>query len=331
MDEIERGTRSSAESGRRHVKEVVVTGATGLVGRFVSAALEQEGVRVRRVARRARPGVAALDLADSLDRADPHISGADALVHLAGRVHVMRDTSTDPLAEFRAQNTRATVELARVAARVGCRRFVFMSTIKVNGEGAEDRAYSEADDASPQDPYAVSKWEAEQGLRRLADETGLEVAVIRPPLVYGPGVEGNFRRLWDVAGRRLPLPFGSLNNRRSLVGVRNLATLVCSCVVQEAAAGELFVASDQDDVSTPELIRRMAEAQGRRARLIPVPRSLLRAAGLLALPRHTMDRLCGSLVVDSSKATRLLGWTPSVRMTEQMREIAQYDLGGTAP
>jgi UDP-glucose 4-epimerase len=225
----------------------------------------------------------------------------------------MDDASIDPLAAFRSINTVATLNLARQAAQVGVKRFVFVSSIKVNGEG---RAvpYRETDAPAPEDAYAISKWEAEQGLRQIERETGMEVVILRPPLVYGPGVKANFLRLIQVVKRGWPLPLGAIRNRRSLLYLGNFVDAIRLCVEHPAAAGQTFLLDDGEPVSTPELIRALARAMGRPARLLAVPVSALEFAGMLLGRRAAVARLMGSLWVDGSAIRSRLGWTPLFSM-----------------
>ncbi len=241
------------------------------------------------------------------------LAGCDAVVHLAARVHMMREDAVDPMALFRAINAEATLNLARQAAQAGVKRFVFVSTIKVSGEG-RDEPYRETDVPAPEDAYAISKWEAEQGLRRIAQETGLEVVILRPPLVYGPGVKANFLRLMQMVARGWPLPLGAIRNRRSVLYLGNFVDAIRACVEHPAAAGQTFLLDDGEAVSTPDLIRALATAMGRPARLVPVPVGVLQLAGALMGKRAAVARLTGSLFVDSSAIRSRLGWTPPFSM-----------------
>jgi len=241
------------------------------------------------------------------------LAGCNAVVHLAARVHLMHDTAQDPLALYRATNTEATLNLARQAAQAGVKRFVFISSIKVNGEGC-DTPYRETDVAAPEDAYAMSKWEAEQGLQRIAQETGLEIVILRPPLVYGPGVKANFLRLMRMVQRGWPLPLGAIRNRRSLLYLGNFVDAICLCVEHPAAAGQTFLLDDGAPVSTPQLVRAVARAMGRPARLLAVPVGVLELAGALLGKRKAVARLTGSLCVDSSAIRLRLGWKPPFSM-----------------
>jgi nucleoside-diphosphate-sugar epimerase len=311
---------------------VLVTGATGFVGRHLVPMLLTAGWELRAALRsrdaRAPGGCEPVVVGDlaRLPDAGAALAGVDVVVHLAGRAHVMRETAGDPESEFRRVNAEATRHLAEQAARAGARRFVFLSTVKVNGERSFGRAFTEADAAAPEDAYGRSKWLAEQALHEVSRTGGLEVAAIRPPLVYGPGVKANFLRLLRLIDKGVPLPFGGVRNLRSLVSVWNLCDLVTCCVGHPAAAGETFLVSDQRDLSTPELIRAIADVMGRPARLLPVPEGVLRWASRLLRQGDVLDRLIGSLQVDSSKATRLLGWTPRLSVEDGLRRTAAWYL-----
>jgi UDP-glucose 4-epimerase len=225
----------------------------------------------------------------------------------------MNDKASDPLAEFREVNTEGTLNLACQAAQAGVKRFVFISTIKVNGEG-RDAPYRETDAAAPKDAYAISKWEAEQGLRQIEQETGMEVVILRPPLVYGSGVKANFQRLLHVVRRGWPLPLGAIHNRRSLLYLGNFVDAIRLCLEHPAAAGQTFLLDDGEPVSTPELIRAVARAMGRPARLLAVPVGMLKFAGALLGKRAAIARLADSLYVDSSAIRSRLGWVPPFSM-----------------
>jgi len=291
--------------------KVLVTGATGFVGTALRAQLAASGYDVLAVVRRVS-GIEGEIVLGDIDGATDWtvaLSGCDTVVHLAARVHVMDDTAQDPLALYRATNTEATLNLARQAAKAGVKRIVFISSIKVNGEG-RDAPYRETDAPAPQDEYAISKWEAEQGLQRIAQETGLEVVVLRPPLVYGPGVKANFLRLMRIVARGWPLPLGAIRNRRSLLYLGNFVEAIRVCVEHPGAAGKTFLLDDGEAVSTPELVRALARAMGRPARLLAVPASVLELAGILLGKRAAVARLTGSLYVDSSSIRAHVGWMP---------------------
>ena len=248
------------------------------------------------------------------------LQGVDVVIHLAARVHVMRDTAADPLDEYRRVNVDGTVRLASSAAAAGVRRFVYVSTLKVNGEAGR---FTESNQPAPTDPYAQSKLEAEIALRRIASEGRLEVVIIRPPLVYGPGVQANFRLLMRAITRGIPLPLGSIRNLRSLIGIDNLVDFIITCVAHPAAANETFLVADGEDLSTPDLVRRLARAMGRPARLFPIPPSVLRLGASLCGRQHVVDRLLESLQADISKARTRLSWSPPVSVDEALIRASQ--------
>jgi nucleoside-diphosphate-sugar epimerase len=306
---------------------LLVTGASGFVGRALSASLLKNNVLLTLTSRApAAPEVVAIgELGISTDWTSS-LRQCDTVVHLAARVHVMRDTAADPLAAFRAVNVDGTLSLARQAAAAGVKRFVFISSIGVNGsQTAPGESFSEADRAQPHNAYACSKWEAEQGLLRVASETGLEVAIIRPPLVYGANAPGNFGSLLRAVQRGYPLPLGAVHNQRSLVALDNLVDFIILCTTHPLAANQTFLVSDGQDMSTTQLVRGMAQAAGVSDRLLPVPVPLVRAAASLLGKTDAVDRLCGNLQVDISKARRLLDWSPSVSVQEGLRRtVAQW-------
>jgi nucleoside-diphosphate-sugar epimerase len=290
---------------------VLVSGANGFVGRALCSHLNAHGHAVVPAVRR-DSGLAGEAVVGDIDGATDWtaaLPGCDAVAHLAARVHMMDESAQDVLALYRATNTQATLSLAQQATQVGVKRLVFISSIKVNGDGSPV-PYCETDFPAPHDPYATSKWEAEQGLHDIAARTGLEVVILRPPLVYGPGVKANFRRLIDAVRKGIPLPFGSIDNRRSLLYLGNLVDAIRVCIEHPVAANKTYLISDGEDVSTPDLVRRLAKAMNRPARLLPVPPTLLSAAGTLLGKRDQVARLLGSLTLDSSAIRRDLGWTP---------------------
>lgn len=245
----------------------------------------------------------------------------DVAIHTAARVHVMHETAVDSLAEFRRVNVEGTLNLARQAAKAGVKRFVFLSSIKVNGESTQPgQAFFADDSPDPQDAYAVSKHEAETGLRQIAAETGLEFVIVRPPLVYGPGVRANLLSLIKAVARGIPLPLGAINNRRSLVGLDNLLDFIMTCADHPAAANQTFLVSDAEDLSTTDLIRHIARALNKPAHLIPVPVSVLEAGAALMGKGHVAQRLCSNLQVDTAKNRALLGWTPPFSVDEGLRQ-----------
>lgn len=310
---------------------ILATGATGFVGKAVVQRLlaEDESQRVAVAVRREDPKLSARvlqhvtgDLESTTDWSAA-LGGISAVVHCAARVHVMADTATNPLDEFRRVNVQGTLNLVRQAAAAGVQRFVFISSIKVNGEVTQLGRPFTADDApAPLDAYGVSKMEAEQGLREIARQTGMGVVIIRPPLVYGLGVKANFAAMMRWLERGVPLPLGAIHNQRSLIAMDNLVDLIVTCLTHPAAANQTFLVSDGEDVSTTELLRRMGQALGHPARLIPVPASLLKVAAGLVGKGDVAQRLCGSLQVDASKTLELLGWVPPVSLDEGLRRAA---------
>ena len=302
-----------------------MTGANGFIGRAVIERLRRDGYAVRAAIRqnadRLPPDVegTAGDLHPDRDWSDS-LRGVDLVIHLAARVHVMAETAADPLDEYRRVNVDGTISLARSAADAGVRRFVYVSTLKVNGEAGR---FTETSEAVPADPYAQSKHEAEVALRQIANERRLEVVIIRPPLVYGPGVRANFRALKRAIARGIPLPLGAIRNQRSLIGIDNLVDFIVTCLRHPAAANETFLVTDGEDLSTPDLVRRLAKAMDRPARLFPMPPSLLRCVGFLAGRRNVADRLLESLQADISKARVRLSWSPPVSVDEALMRASQ--------
>lgn len=310
---------------------ILVTGASGFVGRaMVARLLQRHQIRISTRATtiesihskvEVAPGKC-LSPAEDWSEALARVS---TVVHCAGRVHIMTEQATDPLLKFRQINVDGTLNLARQAAAAGVRRFVFLSSIKVNGERTNPGCPFTADQQpEPGDPYGVSKMEAEIALRDLATKTGMEVVIIRPPLVYGPGVKANFLEMMRWLARGVPLPLGAVTqNKRSLVALDNLVDLVATCIDHPAAANQTFLVSDGEDLSTAALLRRLSLALGRPARLIPVPVGLLKlGAGLLGRSAFA-QRLCGSLEVDIGKTRELLGWSPPVSVDEGLRRTAE--------
>lgn len=304
---------------------ILVTGATGFVGTALIDRLVRDGqhavrASVRRTDYRMGPDVEVSkgDLTPG-SKWQHGLTGVNAVVHLAARVHIMRETDANPLEAFRQTNVLGTLELARQAADAGVKRFVYLSSIKVNGESG---TYKESDPPAPEDAYGISKLEAEVGLRELAANSGMSVVIVRPPLVYGPGVRANFRALTKAIASGIPLPLGAIHNRRSLIGLDNLVDFILLCVEHPDAANETFMVSDGEDLSTTSLVRRLAHAMGRPARLIPVPVPLLMAAATLLGRRDVARRLVGSLCVDITKARQRLGWVPPISMDEELRRTA---------
>jgi UDP-N-acetyl-alpha-D-quinovosamine dehydrogenase len=313
--------------------DVLVTGASGFVGGAVVEALTRQSRHRLRVALRSGAalgtGVEFVRIGDITPDLDwrAAVDGIEVVIHAAARVHVMRETMADPLAECRRVNVAGSLNLARQAASAGVRRFIFISSVKVNGEGRPDgRPYTANDAPAPVDAYGLSKLEAERGLRELASETGMQVVIIRPPLVYGPGVKANFLSMMIWLSRGVPLPLGAVRNKRSLVALDNLVDLILTCIDHPSAANQVFLVSDGEDLSTSELLKRMARALGKPARLLPVPVSLLALGARLVGKAGTGQRLCGSLQVDISQTRTLLGWMPPVSVDDALVKTARYFL-----
>jgi nucleoside-diphosphate-sugar epimerase len=303
---------------------VLVTGASGFLGQALVRRLSDVGSSVIALSRSQTvvPGSHWVTV-ERYEDASSFLVEQGCIVHLAARVHVMHDTEADPLAAFRAVNVAGTLNLARQAAVAGVRRFVFVSSVKVNGECTRPgQAFAETDEPSPQDAYGLSKHEAELGLRQIAIETGMEVVIIRPPLVYGPGVKANFAALMRAVQRGWPLPLGAVPNQRSLVALDNLVDFIVTCTTHPQAANQTFLVSDGHDLSTTELVRGMAQAASVPARLLPVPVWALQAGATLLGKGDAVQRLCGNLQVDISKARHLLGWVPPISVDEGLRRVA---------
>lgn len=306
-------------------KTILLTGATGFVGSALLAALQAlPGLRISSAVRSAKAHdrvdhlvVGSIDGTTSYSAA---LGGVDIVIHAAARTHIMKDEKTDPLAEYRHVNVEGTLNLARQAAAAGVKRFIFISTIKVNGEATVNgKSYSADNKPAPEDAYGLSKLEAEQGLRQLATDTEMEVVIIRPPLVYGPGVKGNFASMINLVEKGLPLPLGAVHNKRSLVGIDNLVDLIIRCIDHPAAANQVFLAGDGDDLSTTELLHGVGKAMGKPARLIPVPAGLLQFGATLLGKKAMAQRLLGSLQVDISNTCELLDWQPPYTVEEGLR------------
>ncbi len=304
------------------LSRVLVTGSTGLVGNALVPALLATGTPVRATARRKPSAQWAAHPAcefmaqDVCDAPGALVAGVESVVHLAARVHVMRERAADPLAENRRINTDATLHLARAAIAAGVKHFVYVSTIKVNGEETGAQPFSETDPPHPQDAYAISKHEAELGLAALVTGSAMQLTILRPPLVYGRGVKGNFASLVRAVQIGIPLPLGAVANRRSLVFAGNLAHAIVAVLARPAPGARTFLISDGEDLSTPELIRAIAVAVGRPPRLLAVPPVLLRLAGRILDRSAAVERLLGSLAVDSSKIRRELDWKPPHTLCE---------------
>lgn len=304
---------------------VLLTGASGFLGSAIIAHLSRQDQVTLSCAVRSSLAQGAFttfllgDLCATNDWSEA-LFGQQVVIHAAARAHIMKDELADPLAEYRLVNVEGTLNLARQAAAAGIKRFIYISSIKVNGESTPlGKPFLSSDIPEPEDPYGVTKLEAEQGLMQLAADTGMEVVIIRPPLVYGPGVKGNFATMIKLIDKGLPLPLGAVHNKRSLVGVDNLVDLIIRCIDHPAAANQVFLAGDGKDLSTTELLRGVAHAMGKPARLIPVPGGLLQLGATLLGKKAVAQRLLGSLQVDITKTCELLDWRPPYTVEEGLQ------------
>lgn len=310
---------------------VLVTGATGFVGRFLCERLLSEDFAVRGTILESESSFSLVNgvepvTVEPLGAETPWshaLEGINTIIHLAARVHIMNDPSKAPITEYRKVNVEGTAQLAREATKAGVKRLVFVSSIKVNGEET-DVSYTEESPAKPTDPYGISKWEAEVGLRQIEAESGLEVVIVRPTLVYGPGVKANFLKMLNTIQRGIPLPFASITNKRSLLYVGSLADALTTCATHPAAAGKTYLVSDGEDVSTPELISQTAKVLGAPARVFPFPVGLMKLAAKLINRTDAIHRLTGSLTVDSSKIRRDLEWSPPYTMAQGLQATANW-------
>lgn len=309
---------------------ILVTGANGFVGTALCTQLLDQGFEVRGAVRSERSVIPAGIERIAVGGIDGNtdwsgaLRGIDCVIHLAARVHVMKEGSADPLAEFRKVNVAGTRRLAEAATAAGVKRIVYVSSIKVNGEATFERPFSESDVPNPVDPYGISKWEAEAVLRKISDETGLEVVILRPPLVHGPGVGGNFARMLAWIEKGIPFPLGSVRNRRSMIYVENLADALIHCATHPKAAGETFLVADSESVSTPELIKTLSEKMGRKSGVFSFPVSLLKLLGKFTGKSSEIERLTGSLEADASKIRKMLDWKPPRSLDDGLKKTADW-------
>jgi nucleoside-diphosphate-sugar epimerase len=313
--------------------KILVTGTNGFIGSKLCHVLEENGFSIVAAVRGyidteadcATHTVSAGDIGPSTDWSLA-LNEIDVVIHLAARVHVMKESSKDPLAEYRRVNVEGTRHLSLMAARSGVKRFVYVSTVKVNGENTVEKSFSESDIPSPQNAYAISKWEAEEALRDIASQTGLEIVIIRPPLVYGPGAKGNMLSLMRYIDRGYPLPFGGIHNKRSFISLDNLADVLLTSTTNVNCAGQTFLVSDGDDLSTSELIKRIAAAMNRKSHLINIPEKLFSVIGTMMPPlRPILGRLTGSLVIDSTRFRSVAGWHPPQTVNAGIKDmVSEY-------
>lgn len=305
-----------------------MTGANGFVGSVLCAALCRQAYTVVAADRFVktppsdveRVVVGAIDSTTDWSAA---LHKVEVIVHLAARVHVMKEIAADPMAEFRKTNVEGTLHLAQQAVKAGIKRFIYLSSIKVNGEQTEtDKPFTEKTIVNPHEAYAISKLEAEQGLLEIAKQTGIEVVIIRPPLVYGAGVKANFANMLRMVKRGVPIPLGAIHNKRSFVYVDNLVSLIICCIHHPAAANQVFLVSDGFDLSTTELLRSCAIALGVKSRLVPIPQKWIEFCAAIMGKKEVAQRLCGNLQVDITKARTLLDWMPPVAVEAGLRATA---------
>jgi nucleoside-diphosphate-sugar epimerase len=306
--------------------KILVTGANGFVGQFLCAELLGQGNEVVRAARHSNRSEVNLTVVGSIEKNtnwSDALHQVDTVIHLAARVHIMTDKAVNPLAEYRKVNVEGTLNLAQQAVKVGVKRFIYISTAKVNGESTQlDKPFTEVDLPNPQDDYGTSKFEAEQCLLAIARQTNMEVVIIRPPLVYGEGVKANFASLMRVIKKGVPLPFGAIYNKRSFVYVENLVSLIVCCINHPKAANHIFLVSDGQDLSTTELLKAIAKALGVRLWLLPIPRKLIEFVAATLRRRAMVQRLCGNLQLDISKAGNVLGWEPAYTVEYGLKKTA---------
>lgn len=312
--------------------DVLLTGATGFVGKHVAERLRRENVAPRIAVRTLEKGrvlgadaeLVAVGPVGSQTDWSVALHGIQTVIHLAARAHILEERAADPLAAFLEVNTLGTLRLATLAAQSGVRRFIFLSSVKVNGESSGLRGFAASDPPAPVDPYGVSKLRAEQGLVQLASETGMEIVIVRPPLIYGPGVGANFLRLVRLVDRGIPLPVGAVRNERSLVSIWNLCDLLVVCLQAPAAANRTFMVSDGHDLSTAGLVRQLAKALGRKPRIVNVPPSLLGLAARLTGQMAEYTRLCGSLKIDMTDTIRTLEWRPAHSIEQSIARTVEW-------
>jgi UDP-glucose 4-epimerase len=309
-------------------KKILLTGGTGFIGKALLSELLNNKFLLVSAVRRLNPNIPSpiseyeIKNIDSKTNWGHLVQDIDTIIHLAARAHILNDTNTDPLAVFREINTEGTLGLARQAASAGVRRFIFISSIGVNGNQTTSAPFTMDDIPVPIEPYAISKLEAEIGLKKIGEKTGMEIVIIRPPLVYGSDAPGNFRRLISLVAKSIPLPLGAIHNRRSFIALDNIVDLIKTCIEHPNAANQTFLASDDDDLSTTELLQRLATSLGKPSHLIPVPAYLLTTAATLLGKRDLIQRLCGSLQVDISHTKQILNWSPPLSVTDALQKTA---------
>ncbi|WPC32138.1 NAD-dependent epimerase/dehydratase family protein [Acinetobacter towneri] len=305
--------------------KVLLTGSNGFLGQYLSNFLAEKDYSVLAHTRQAQifahPNIKNInfDLNDKLDNID--LGQVEIIIHCAGRAHVMNETAISPLEAYRQTNVQGTLNVAQKAVESGVKRFIYLSSIKVNGEKTTTQAFQPNDHVHTDDPYGLSKYEAEQALLELSKNTGLEVVIIRPVLIYGPNVKANFKSMVKLASKKLPLPIGCLDNKRSMVSVYNLADLIHTCMTHPNANREVFLASDQDDISVKQLFEKLAKYQNNQLLMLPVPKSLISFLASLVGKKAVASRLCSELLVDTTKNTQLLGWTAPYNVDTSLEKM----------
>ena len=305
--------------------KILITGSNGFLGQYLCQFLAEKNYSILAQTRKAQtfalPNISNInfDLNDNLDSID--LSQVDVIVHCAGRAHIMNETATSPLEAYRQTNVQGTLNLAKKAVQSGVKRFIYLSSIKVNGEQTTNEPFKSSDLVNTDDPYGLSKYEAEQELLKLSKETGLEVVIIRPVLIYGPNVKANFKSMVGLANKKIPLPIGCLDNKRSMVSLYNLVDLIHVCMTHPKAKNEVFLASDQDDISVKQLFEKLAYHQNNNLIILPVPKSLIAFLASLVGKKAMASRLCSELIVDTSKNTQLLGWTAPYTVDTSLQKM----------
>ena len=305
--------------------KILITGSNGFLGQYLCKFLAEQNYSIlgqtRKTQMFSQPNITNInfDLNDNLEEVD--LSEIDFIIHCAGRAHIMHETAESPLAAYRQTNVQGTLNLAQKAVQNGVKRFIYLSSIKVNGEETTHISFKPDDEFNSSDPYGISKYEAEQALLDLAKSTDLEVVIIRPVLIYGPGVKANFKSMIALAGKKIPLPIGCLDNKRSMVSLYNLADLIHTCMIHPKAKGEIFLASDQDDISVKQLFKKLADQQHKKLIMLPIPKVLITMLATLVGKQAVAKRLCSELVVDTSKNTQLLDWHAPYSVDESLSKM----------
>ena len=305
--------------------KILITGSNGFLGQYLCQFLAEKNYSILAQTRKAQtfalPNISNInfDLNDNLHNID--LSQVEVIIHCAGRAHIMNETSTSPLDAYRQTNVQGTLNLAKKAVQSGVKRFIYLSSIKVNGEQTTNEPFKSSDLVNTDDPYGLSKYEAEQELLKLSKETGLEVVIIRPVLIYGPNVKANFKSMVGLANKKIPLPIGCLDNKRSMVSLYNLVDLIHVCMTHPKAKNEVFLASDQDDISVKQLFEKLAYHQNNNLIILPVPKSLIAFLASVVGKKAMASRLCSELIVDTSKNTQLLGWTAPYTVDTSLQKM----------